>query len=55
VALTTNLSSLLNPAGANLGPGQMVLNNVWAPVAGGRYRKIDLADLLKRIEALEQA
>lgn len=55
LSLTTDLSTALDEAGAPVGPGQMLMPHVWAPNGNGRWRKIALFDLVKRIEALEAA
>lgn len=56
LSLTTALSTAVNDeTGDPIGPGEMLVNSVWAPAGNNRFRKIDLLDLLRRIEALESS
>lgn len=54
LALTTDLSTtLLDEAGSAIGGGRLIQQGSWVKLANGRYRFVDLADLVVRIEALE--
>lgn len=51
--LTTDMTPFLDEAGTPIGPGKMVMQGAWVKLASGRYRFVDFASIVQRLDALE--